>query len=353
MSLLRFRIQVVRREHVSPAHRAFLLILSVVAALFISGLLVLPLGLSPLDFYRYFLVGSVTSMPSLIKTLSYLIPVALCGLSAVISFRAGLWNIGQDGQFIVGAIAALGVTAFLLPNLPAPLGQLAALAAGALAGAAWGLIPGVLRAYTEANEAVTTLMMIYIAQVILQYLCYGPWKSPQFKGFPYTYSVPLSYRMSLVEAMIIAVVVNVITYILVERTRLKITLGVLLEGPRVARYAGINIRKSISLLMALSGLLAGLAGALYLLYSMYFLGPTYVYEFGFAGVIAAWLCELKPLFIIPASFLLAMVYSSYDLMQITLHLSASTVQAVEGVVLMCVLLVHFFTRYKVRVVSTR
>jgi len=353
MSLPKVRVQVARREHVSSRYRVVLFALSLCVALLVSGLLVLPLGLSPLDFYRCFLVGSIASLPSLRGTLSYLIPIVLCGLSAIVSFRAGLWNIGQDGQFVVGAIAALGVSVFLLPPLPPPLGQAAALAVGALAGAVWGLIPGLLRAYTEANEAVTTLMMMYIAQVLLQYLCYGPWRSPEYRGFPYTYSVPQSCQLGIAEALIIMIAVNAIVYIIVERTKFRITLGVLTEGPKVAVYAGVPVRRSICVTMMLSGMLAGVAGALYLLYKMHFLGPTYMYEFGFAGIIAAWLCELKPLFIAPASFLLAMVYSSYDLMQITLHLSASTVQAVEGIVLMSILLVHFLARYRIRIVMVR
>lgn len=355
MKFLNFQIVVTRRERISKGKYCLLIFTSILLTFILAGLLVIPLGVNPITFYSIFLIGSITTFVGISKTINFLIPILLCTLSAIISFKAGLWNIGQEGQYLIGAIAALGFTYFIIGNtISQPLSTILLIIIGGLAGGFWAFICGFLRAYTEANEAVTTLMMYYIALELLNYLCYGPWKNPKHYGFPITYEIPDVFKIPSIGYVTLAIiptfVILTFTYFLIEKSRLGIEFSILSEGYKLASYSGLNIKKLICLNMFLSGFFAGIAGALYLAYTAHNLQPGFSAGYGFAGIVAAWLCELKIEYSILSSMLLAMIYASNYTMQIKLGLPVSTVQAIEGMLLTTILLVHFLTRYKIKII---
>ncbi|NPA23878.1 MAG: ABC transporter permease [Crenarchaeota archaeon] len=343
------KITVKRRERLPRKLKALYTAVAILVSFLIAAPIVAVLGIDPLMFYKYLIVGSFAPY-SIPLTIINLIPVTLCCISAIISFRAGLWNIGQDGQYVIGAIFLLWI-ASLMPSVPPPLSYILVVLAGGLAGGLWCLICGVLRAYTEANEAVTTLMMLYVASSILNYLCYGPWRSSV--GFPETFPLPQSYQLPnigpITSGIIALAVLIFIAWIILEKTRLGLEMSILAEGSRVVDYVGIRYRRLICLVMFLSGFYAGVAGSLYLSYSAKFLQPGFIAYYGFSGVIAAWLCELRVEYSVLASLLLAALYSSSYTMQATLSIPSYMVDALEGLLLICILLVHFFTRYRVEI----
>ncbi len=349
------KIVVKRREKLSRRLKILYTIIAILASFLIAAPIVAALGIDPILFYKYLIVGAFAPY-SFPLTIMNLIPVALCCISAIISFRAGLWNIGQDGQYLIGAIFLLWISS-IIPNVPPPLSYILVIILGGLAGGAWCLICGVLRAYTEANEAVTTLMMLYIASSILNYLCYGPWRSSV--GFPETFPLPQNYQLPnigpITSAIVALIVLTFLAWLIIERTRLGLEMSILAEGTRVIDYVGLRYRRLICLVMFLSGFYAGTAGALYLSYAAKFLEPGFIAYYGFSGIIAAWLCELRVEYSILSSILLAALYSSSYTMQATLNIPSYMTDALEGLLLICILLVHFFTRYRVeiRLINTR
>ncbi len=343
----RVRVRIVRREHTSRTFHLLLTVLSLIGAFLIAGILMVFLGVNPLAFYSIFLKSSILTTWGLQVTLSYLVPILLCCLSAIVSYRAALWNIGQEGQYIIGAMTALAVGAFVLPRVPPPLSYLLLILAGAAGGGVWALVCGLLRIVSEINEAVTTLLMYYVALQLLNYVCRVAWRNPAFVGHPETYSLAPQYMLSFSQSLIIAIVILAVTWFIIDRTRLGLELDLLSEGFKVAQYSGVKPRRVILWSMFFSGALAGISGALYLASTSGFLQPEFSVGYGFAGIIAAWLCDLKVLYAPLASFLLAMMYSSGHALQACLHVSIDIVDAIEGLILMAVLTVHFFTRYKI------
>ncbi len=344
------KIRIVRREKTSRKFYISLTILSVVGAFLIAGFLMMSLGVNPLQFYVIFFKSSILTSWGLQVTLTYLIPILLCCISAIVSYRAALWNIGQEGQYIIGAITALGLGVYILPHVPAPLSYLILIIAGAVGGGVWALICAVLRVISEINEAVTTLLMYYVALQMLNYVCRVAWKNPAFVGHPETYSLPPQYMLNMYTAFAIAMVIMLLAWALFERTKLGLELDLLSEGFKIAQYSGIRPTRVILWSMFVSGALAGIGGALYLAMGSGFLQPEFSVGYGFAGIIAAWLCDLKILYAPLASLLLAMMYSSGHALQACLHVSIDIVNAVEGLLLMAVLTVHFFTRYRIVIV---
>ncbi len=351
MKILNYKIDIVvrRREKISKSRKALYTALSLLIAFLLAAPITYFLGVNPILFYKYLIIGSFSPY-SISSTIVNLIPVALCCLSAIFSFRAGLWNIGQDGQYVLGAIMLLWISS-LIPNVPKPIAYTLVVIIGGIAGGLWCLICGVLRAFTEANEAVTTLMMLYIATNILNYLCYGPWRSKV--GFPETFPLPQNYQLPnigpITSAVIILAILTIIAWFILEKTRLGLEMSLLAEGTRVGDYAGIRYRRLICTVMFISGMYAGIAGSLYLSYYAKFLQPGFVAFYGFSGIIAAWLCELRVEYSILASLLLAAIYASSYTMQAALNIPSYMVDTLEGLLLTCILLTYFFTRYSVKI----
>src|SRR5262249_45829379 len=165
-------------------------ILSIFLALVACGVVLLASGQNPFDVYRAMVQGSLGDRFAIAETLVKTIPLLLWGVGVSIAFRMQLWNIGAEGQFYLGAIAATGTALYLVPDWPAVLLIPAMMIAGLIGGGAWGFIPGVLRAYLGANETITSLMLNYVAILFSDYLVLGPWKNPQGFGFPGTKQFP-------------------------------------------------------------------------------------------------------------------------------------------------------------------
>ncbi len=186
------------------------------------------------------------------------IPLLLCGVGLTIAFRAVFWNIGAEGQLLLGAVAATGVGLF--SGLPEALLLPAMFLAGFLAGAGWGLIPAALKAKLGLNDVITTLMMNYIAAFLVEWLIHGPWKGTQMRGFAYTDKLPDAARLSFIPGtrihwltLVLGLVLAVLAYVLVTRTRQGFEIRVVGENPDAARFAGINQVKTTLLVMLISG----------------------------------------------------------------------------------------------------
>lgn len=281
-----------------------------------AGALVLALaGLDPWRIYGHILEAGFATRYALSDTLVKATPIMLCALGVAIAFRMRLWNIGAEGQLLLGAWAAGGVALRLLPaTTPRPLMLGAMLLAGATAGALWGGAAGLLKARFGVSEIITTLMLNYVAAQWLCYFVFGPWSEGGFQltaQFPPSAWLPrlteladelpaltgLTAHLGVLLALVAALALT----LLVDRSRWGFELRTLGEAPRAALYAGMPTGRNLLLVMLLSGALAGLAGGCEVAGVVHRLQDRFSPGYGFTAIIVAWLAHLQPAAVVVVS----------------------------------------------------
>lgn len=287
---------------------------------------------------------------SLIKA----IPIFLCSLGVAIAFRLQVWNIGAEGQFALGAIGATWA-ALSFADWPAFLLLPTMIAMAALFGGAWGMIPALLRQRLQTNEIIVTLMMNYIAILLLDYLVFGVWKDPTSFGFPMT---PIFSEAAVVGkigatgvhwGLLHCFGLGVVVWVLFRYTRIGFELKAAGDSVRAARYAGLPYDGLVVLVMAMSGALAGWAGFLEASATINRLQPSIMVGYGYTAIVVAWLARLNPLAIGVAAFLLAGLRVGVEGLQLDLQVPADFGRIIEGLILLSVLAGGLFTGYRMKV----
>lgn len=328
-------------------------LISVLLALIACGLVLLASRQNPISVYHAMLLGALGDRFGFTETLVKMTPLLLAGLGVSVAFKMQLWNIGAEGQIYLGAIGATWIAVIALPNARGIVVVPLMMAAGMIGGAIWGAIPGALRAYFNANETITTLMLNYVAIILCDYLIHGPWRDPNGHGFPGTArfskaaSLPrwMPYRVHL--GLVFGLVAAVILWVALRRTRWGYELGVMGRNDRAARYAGMNITRTIVLVMAVSGALAGLAGMSEVSGIGHQLQRNLSPGYGYTAIIVAWLGRLNPLGIILVSFLLAVLLVGGDQLQMAMNLPSSVAPMLQGAILFFVLGGEALTKYRI------
>jgi ABC-type uncharacterized transport system permease subunit len=334
-----------------------LTIIALVVALLIGAVVLAFVGGDPIKAYRHILEASFGNVGVLSDTLVKATPLILTGLACALAFRMRLWNIGAEGQFLLGAWGASAVV--LLPLLPEGTPALvmipAMMVAGALAGALWGVIPGVLRARLGVNEIITTLMLNYVALAWIQFWVFGPWSEGGFQQtatFPkeawlprltdFAKAVPafagLTTHFGLVFALVAAAVLSVV----VSRTRWGYEMRLIGDNARAARYAGVDIAKYVIVVFAISGALAGLAGMSEVAGVVHRLQDRISPGYGFTAILIAYLARFGPWRVVLASILFgALILAGREI-------QPSGVPAmIQGVILFCLIAAEALVRYRV------
>jgi simple sugar transport system permease protein len=293
--------------------------------------------LLPLQAYGALLQGSLFSFNGLVSTAVQAAPLILAGLAVGIGFKAGLFNIGASGQFLLGAItaAALG---YQLASWSGWVAIPLTMVAAALAGAAWGFIPGALKAWTGAHEVVTTIMLNFIAATLVKYLITGPFGVPGF-SFDRTGDVGNAALPVLVGrdghlGILIAVAVVPIVWWLLWRSTLGFEIRTVGANPSAARYAGMHPGRLTILTMSLCGLLAGLAGAGQILGISHFMNASYSTAIGFDAITVALLGKAHPVGIVLAAILFGIMRAGSGLMQISAGVPVEIVDVLQAVILL-------------------
>ncbi len=359
-------MRIVFERRLEPSRLIAVLVptLSVVLALAMGGILLLAAGANPLTTYKAMFEGAFGTTYARSETLVKAIPLMLTGLAVSIAFRMLFWNIGAEGQLVMGAIATAWFPLFLLrdshlsPTLLLILMGGAAFAAGAL----WGLIPAALKAFLRVNEIITTLMLNYVAILLLDYLYTGPWKDKHGYGFPGTASfkemaalprLPEWLHAGRVHVgLLMAIVAAVLIWLILIRTKWGYEIRVIGENPQAARYAGINLARNILLVMLVSGGLAGLAGYGQVAGIAFRLQKGIAVGDGFTAIIIAWLAKLHPIGVPIVAVLMAGLSTGGDQITITMGLPAAMARVLQGAILFFVLAGDIFVRYRLRVVRT-
>lgn len=317
-------------------------ILAILFAFAIGGALLLLGGHDPLQAYWGLLKGGLGSKDRLAETLVKTTPFLIIGIAISMAFKCQVWNIGVEGQFIIGAIFA-GWVGLQFANMPTILLLPLTLGCGFLGGALWGLIAGVLKAKLEANEIITTTMLNYVAIYLLGYLVRGPMMDPEGFNFPQS---PLIGRNLFLPRLISGTRLNLgfmLALLLVAlalvfwRTSFGFRTEIVGASRRVARYVGLDVSRTIMLIMILSGGLAGIAGWSEIFGIHHRLIDEIARGYGSAGIVVALLGELHPIGIAVASVLFAALVVGGNAMERSAGVPFALVDVIQGLVILFVL----------------
>ena len=342
--------------------RAGIPIISLLLAGVITGVVLAVTGHDPLATYGQMYDAAFVARGGMTGTFVYATPLIFTGLCAAIAFRMRAWNIGGEGQLYLGAIGASGA-GLALGGMPAPL-VFAGMVIGAMvAGMVWAAIPGILRAYGRTNEILTSLMLNYVAGLLMYYLIYDSssyWRdltSPRARVFPlgkYLSSAAIWPGLNLGAATIpfgffAGIVVAALLWALIRTTGFGFEMRVVGDSPKAADYAGIRTRRRILIVMAISGAIAGLGGASQVGDFSHVLDPRGLQQagYGYTGIVVAALSLYEPLAAVLVAFLLgALTNAGFSLQGPTFP--PGLVGIMEGVILFCVLGGELLVRYRVR-----
>jgi general nucleoside transport system permease protein len=296
-------------------------------------------------------VGGFGSVGGIKETITRMTPLLLCALAAGIPAKAGLFNIGGEGQLYIGAISATAVVIYLswLPHwLIIPAMILFAFLGGAL----WGFIPGILRGWLRVNEVLVSLMLNFVAIALVEHLVHGIWKDPSALGWPYSVAfpewavLPTLGNSNIHLGLLLGLVAIALVYLLLRRTTWGFSVRVIEANSQTARHVGIPVGVYVIALMALGGAMAALAG----------LGEVSVIQgrlkigispgYGYTGFLVAWLARKNMLAILPVAFLVGGFYSGADALQLLAGLPSSTVDIFMGLIFLAFLVDEYLRRQR-------
>ena len=350
----RVRLHLEPKERASLRVRIVVPIASVLTAALVGALAVAADGHSPIEAYLEIFQSAFGGKNPLVRTLLLSTPLVFTALAAAVSFRMRIWNIGGDGQLMLGAIAASGIAIFLSKS-PSWVLIPAILVAGIVGGMLWAGIAAVLKGFFSTDEVISTLMLTFIASHLMEYLIFGSfsyWRDPESSAYATGKPIPEISELPrfwgrLHVGFLIAVFVGIFVWWVLKSSRWGYETKVIGDSPTAGRYAGMSVSRNIIVVLCVSGALAGLGGAVEIAGVNHALQPTALQTgVGFTGIIAASMARLHPLMLIPVSIFLSGLISSGTALQ-QMGIPIDIVLLLQGLVLLFVAAGEFFLRYRV------
>ncbi|MEF9915899.1 MAG: ABC transporter permease [Lachnospiraceae bacterium] len=342
-------IRVEKRAERTKSQSMKLRILSVILALIAGGMFILAIGYNPFRVYMTIISGAFRSEMAFQATVKLMVPLVIPALGITLAFKMRFWNIGAEGQIIMGSIFATYFALFWW-ELPHVVLLSLMFIAGAIGGALWGIIPAFFKARFNTNETLFTLMLNYIALYTISFLRDGAWQDPQSSGFPkiarFGENAILDKVLGVHMGWIIALVLVVLVYIYLKYTKQGYEISVVGESQATASYAGMNYKKIVIRTMAIGGALSGIAGMIQVSGSDMTLASSVAGGVGFTAIIIAWLARLNPFGILIVSFLFSILEKGSTVMQSTYGLSTYSADVLQGIILFFVLGCEFYVRYR-------
>ena len=341
-----------RFEAPSPFARTIGLAGGAVLALLLGAVLILAFGYSPLVAYGALLRGMAGSPRAIAATVNNAVPIGLCAAGIALAARAGLWNIGAEGQLYMGAVAATGLGLALPAHTPAALAVASVLVAGLGAGAAWAALAALPKAWLGVNEILSTLMLNYVAILWVGYLVGGPWADPLTVSFPYSPPLPDAARIGTIggglhASLTLLVAALVGLQAIGHGSRFGYELRVIGASPRAARYAGIAIKPLVVAALAGAGASAGLAGAIQVAAATGRLQSGLSPGYGFMAILVAWLAGGRPAGILLGALLYAGLLNGGFSLQMA-HIPPAVATILQALILLCILSGSALVRYRLR-----
>ncbi|MEP7315001.1 MAG: ABC transporter permease [Pseudomonadota bacterium] len=331
-----------------------------VAAMLVTGFIVFAaLGQSPLQALRLFFITPLNSVYGVGELLLKATPLTLCALGLAVGFRANVWNIGAEGQLTLGAICGGGVALFWAQPLGS-LGLPAVLLAGVLGGMAWAAIPAFLRTRFNTSEILVSLMLVYIAQLLLAWLLHGGWRDPDGFNFPQSRAFDEHLILPLLGdgqraniAVWFAVALAALSWVFSSKLFAGYRMLVAGQAPAAAAYAGFSERRNVWLALLVGGGAAGLAGVCEVIGPIGRLQTGISPGYGFAAIIVAFVGRLHPLGIVLAALLMSLLYLGGETVQLELQLPAAVTGLFQGTLLFYLLAADLFVGFRLRWRPTR
>lgn len=343
-------LRIQKKQGISSKQELMLRTGTILLSLICTGIIMAALGYNPFTMYSKLLKGALGSRYNITATVAKCIPLLILSLGVSVAFKMKFWNIGAEGQFYMGAFGATFIW-LSFPNLPIfimlPLMMLVAVVCGGL----WALIPAVLKHKLGTSETLVTLMMNYIAIKWITYLQFGPWKDPAENNMPKIYkftensSLPKIFGVHI--GWIIALILVVVIYVMMKYTKFGFEISVLGENPQTARYAGMNVTRTLIAAVLVSGGICGLAGMIQATGNEGRLANDISAGLGFTAIITAWLAKLSAPMILVASFLFAILLQGGSYLQVAMQIPSSVSAVIQGIILFFVLSSEFFANYKI------
>lgn len=353
-------IRLEKRPQPSKAWTTFSPLLAVLLTMVVGGLLFGMLGASPFEAIRTIFWDplfhpnfAAYSRPQLLVKAGPLILIAI-GLS--IGFKAGIWNIGAEGQYIMGAICGAGAGLAFYPSESPFIFPLMILA-GLAGGWAWAMIPAVLKTRLGTNEILVSLMLVYVAETILASAASGFLRNPEGMGFPGSrnfkewgaaHNGELIANTGMHWGVVAALIAVIAAYVFLSRHIQGFNVRLTGEAPRAARFAGVNPTRVVLFCLGLSGALAGAAGMFEATGPAGQISIDFNAGYGFTAIIVAFLGRLNPVGILLAGLLMALTYIGGELAQLMLSLPGAAIQLFQGMLLFFLLATDVFTNYRIR-----
>lgn len=347
------KFRLVKREKISPTFRIFLPFIAIGVSFIFSSIIILLAGKNPITAIYSIFYGALGTRLGFLETIVKAIPLILTGIAVALAFTGKFWNIGAEGQFYAGALAAtyVGISYLNLPNfLYIPL----LLLVGFIAGGLWALLPGFLKTYLKADDVVTTLLLNYIMIYFVTAILEGPWRDPETMW-------PQSIRISenaifpkLIErsrvhfGLIISILSVIAVYILIKYTKLGFSIRATGANPKASNFLGIDIKKTILITSIISGGIAGLAGVGEVAGLHYRLTENISPGYGYTGIVVAMLGGLNPFGVLLSAFFFAIIITGAQYMSRATGVTMFMADVIQGITLLVLLAMLIFYEYEIR-----
>jgi len=355
-------IQLEKRPQPSQFWSLFTPVIAVVVTMIAGGLLFAALGKNPVEAIRTIFYDPLFGEFSFYYRPQLLVkggPLILIAIGLSLGFRAGIWNIGAEGQYILGAIcgAAVGLAFYPLDSfIVFPLMILA----GLLGGMLWSMIPALLKVKFGTNEILVSLMLVYVAEQLLASMSLGLLRNPEGHGFPGSrnfqdyasgHNAEILAGTGLHWGVAAAFIAVIFAYILLNKHILGFNIRLTGEAPRAARFGGVNPTRLTILCMGMSGALAGLAGLFEVAGPSGQVSIDFNVGYGFTAIIVAFLGRLHPVGILLAGLLMALTYIGGEIAQANLGLPAAAIQVFQGMLLFFLLALDLLSNFRIRLAT--
>lgn len=342
-------IHVIKKAELDRKHIFLLRFFAVFLAILAGGLFIFSLGYNPFTIYKTIIEGAFRSSMAIQATIKIMIPLLITSLGVTLAFKMKFWNIGGEGQIIVGAIFASYFALYHADWNHAVL-LFVMFFAGAIGGGLWGLIPAWFKSKYGTNETLFTLMLNYIALHLITYLREGSWRDPGSQGYAkiarFDSNASLDKVFGIQFGWIVGLVFVALVFFYLKYSKQGYEISVVGESKETARYAGMHVKRVVLRTMFLSGAICGIAGMVQATGSDITLTTAVAGGVGFTAIIVAWLSQLNPIVILIVSFLFSVLEKGSSVVQSTFGLSIDCADVLQGIILFFILGCELFVRYR-------
>ena len=340
------KYNIIKKDELEGRQAMMVRAAAIILSFVFTGIFMVIIGYNPIQVFTKMISGALGTEMRIQETITKSIPLVITSLGILVAFKMKFWNIGGEGQIIIGAVCA---TYFALFHsyLPKPILLTIMFVVGALGGGIWALIPALFKVRFNTNETLFTLMLNYIGLYIIKYLENGPWRATP--GFANIAKIDESARLPQISGIhigwIFAVFLIGFIYFYLYHTKHGYEISVVGESQPTAHYAGMNVKTIILRTIFLSGAICGIAGMIQVAGIDYTLSTGVSGGVGFEGITVAWLAQLNPFVIAVVSFVFSVLEKGSRVMQTELGLSAASTGVLQGIILFFFLGCEFFVRY--------